>query len=125
MKINKRYLIIFFILLIIEIIIALFVRDKIIRPYVGDILVVILIYTLIRTFAKKTIKFLPIYIFIFALTVELLQYFNIVEVLNLQSNKVLSTIIGTTFDVKDILCYFIGTVIIIIWEKFERNYITW
>ncbi|NLI57081.1 MAG: DUF2809 domain-containing protein [Clostridium sp.] len=116
MGINKRYLAAFFTFLTIEIIIALFIRDNIIRPYVGDILVVILLYTFIKSFIKKPIKFLPLYIFIFSVMVEILQYINIVEILNIQDNKVLSTIVGSTFDIKDIFCYLVGCVILIIWE---------
>lgn len=121
MKINKKYLITFIILFIVEVFIALFVKDTIIRPYVGDILVVILLYVLIKAFIVKEIKLLPIYIFLFATLVEIMQYFKIVEILNLQDNKLMSTLIGTSFDFKDILCYLAGSIIIILWEKFLRK----
>ncbi|MBB6215378.1 hypothetical protein HNQ80_001467 [Anaerosolibacter carboniphilus] len=121
MKINKKYLFTFLILLIIEIIIALFVNDTIIRPLVGDILVVILMYTFIRGFISKSIKLLPLYLFLFAAAVEMAQYFHIVDLLNLRDNKLISTIIGTTFDQKDILCYLIAAVILFIWEKLEKR----
>lgn len=120
MKMNMKYIYVFLILLITETIIALFVNDNIIRPYFGDVLIVVLIYTLIRGIIPKSIKFLPVYLFLFALAVELAQYFCIVDILSLKNNKVISTIIGTTFDLKDILCYLIGTVILIIWEKAEK-----
>jgi len=121
MKLNLKCLIVFFILLIVEIIIGVFVRDAIIRPYVGDILVVILMYAFIRGIIKKPIKYLPIYLFIFSCIVETAQYFRIVDILHLRKYKILSTIMGTSFDIKDILCYLIGTVILIIWERVERK----
>lgn len=114
--VNKKYVIYFFITLLIEIFIAIFVRDKFVRPYVGDILVVVLIYLFIKIFLKKPIKLLPIYIFIFSVVVETLQYFNIVEVLGLSDNRFLSTLIGTTFDVKDIICYLVGCFILYVWQ---------
>ena len=120
MRINLKYISVFLLLLITEIIIALFVRDSIIRPYIGDFLVVILMYTFIRGFIQKSIKFLPVYLFLFASTVELVQYYNIVGMLGLQDNKVISTVIGTSFDIKDILCYLIAIVVLIIWEKVEK-----
>ena len=120
-KVNIKYIFAFFILLIVEVIIALFIKDKIIRPYIGDILVVVLIYTLIRGVMQRTVKFLTIYIFLFAILVEIAQYYRIVDILNLQSNKVISTIIGTSFDIKDIFCYLVGTVILIIWERVEKR----
>ena len=119
MKINTKYLLITFIILLVEIFIALFINDTVIRPYVGDILVVILIYTFIRTFIQRKVKLLPIYIFLFATAVEISQYFNIVEKMNLRDNKFISIIIGSTFDVKDILCYLVGTCILILIEKFK------
>lgn len=116
MKINAKYLLAFSILLITEIIIGLFVHDAIIRPYIGDCLVVILMYTFIRVFTRKPKRFLPVYLFFFSSAVEVAQYFHVVNMLHLQNNKLLSTIIGTSFDVKDILCYLAGTVILIVWE---------
>ena len=121
MKINIKYILAFLILLIVEIIIALFVHDSIVRPYIGDMLVVILMYTLIRGFVKKSIKFLPVYLFLFASLVELAQYFHIVEVLHLQDNKFVLTIIGSSFDIKDIVCYLIATAFLIIWNKIEKS----
>ena len=120
MQINMKYILAFLILLITEIIIALFIRDTIIRPYIGDVLVVILMYTFIRGLTQKPLKFLPIYLFFFASIVESAQYFNIVDTLNLQDNKVITTIIGSSFDIKDIFCYLIATVILIIWENIEE-----
>jgi len=117
MKINKKYIISFFVLFIIEALIALFVHDNFIRPYIGDILVIILMYTFIRGVIDKKIKILPIYLFLFALFVEVMQYFKVIELLNLENNKVASIIMGTSFDIKDILCYFIGSMILIIYEN--------
>ena len=104
------------VLFAIELCIALFVHDRIVRPFIGDVLVVILIYTFIRIFIPEKVRLLPLYVFIFAVLVEILQYFRIVEVLGLQDNKVMSTIIGTSFDIRDILCYFVGCVFCGIWE---------
>jgi hypothetical protein len=117
MRINKKYIISFLILFIIEALIALFVHDNFIRPYIGDILVIILMYTFIRGVMDKKIKTLPIYLFLFALFVEVMQYFKVIELLNLENNKVASIIMGTSFDIKDILCYFIGSMILIIYEN--------
>ena len=117
MKINIKYIFSFIILFITETFIAIFVHDTIIRPFIGDILVIILMYTFIKGFIQKPIKFLPMYLFLFASAVEVVQYYHIVNLLHLQNNKIISTIIGTSFDIKDILCYLVGTVILIIWDK--------
>lgn len=123
-KISKRFLFIslFIICLLIEILIAVFIHDNFIRPYVGDILVIITIYFSVKIFYTKKTNVMPIYIFLFATFVEGLQYINIVSLLSLQNNKILSIIIGSTFDIKDIICYGIGTIMLFGIEKILDKY---
>ena len=103
-------------LLLIEVIIALYVHDDFIRPYVGDMLVVIVIYTFIRIIVPEKCKLIPLLIFIFAAGVELLQLANIVEILGVEDNKFLKILIGSVFDIKDIVCYAVGCVILCMYE---------
>ena len=112
MKKRLFYIIATIILIVVEVLIALFVHDKFIRPYVGDVLVVVVIYTFIRCFIPEKIKLLPLYVFVFAAGVELLQYIQIVKILGLQDNSFFATLVGTTFDVKDIVCYGIGCILL-------------
>lgn len=126
-KRNKRiaYGIATTVLLGIELLIALFVHDRFVRPYVGDVLVVMVIYTFVRIFIPENVRLLPLYVFVFAAGVEVLQYFRIVEVLGLEHNRVLSVVIGATFDVKDIVCYGVGCVILGVyeWMRIWRSFI--
>ena len=103
-------------LLLIEVIIALYVHDDFIRPYVGDVLVVIVIYTFIRIIVPEKCKLIPLFLFIFAAGVELLQLANIVEILGIADNKYLKILIGSVFDIKDIVCYAVGCVILCMYE---------
>ncbi len=118
-KIKKRivFLITFIILLVIEVLIALYVQDDFIRPYVGDILVVVLLYYLVRIFLLEKAPFLPLYLFLFAAGIELLQYFQFVELLGLQNNTFARILLGSVFDWRDIGCYAIGCILISIFEK--------
>lgn len=111
------YMVATVVLLGVELWIALFVHDRFVRPYVGDVLVVIVIYTFLRILIPERIKLLPLYIFLFAVTVEVLQYIRIVEVLGLEDNRVLSVLIGATFDWHDILCYGVGGMILLGYER--------
>lgn len=126
MKKRIFYAVLTLVLLIVEVCIALFVHDYFIRPYVGDMLVVIVIYTFIRIWIPEKIRLLPLYVFIFAAGVELLQYFEIVKILGWQDNRFLSVLVGSVFDVKDIVCYGVGCMILGAWElvaarkKFEK-----
>ena len=101
---------------IIEVLIALFVRDRFIRPYVGDMLVVVLIYICVRVIFPERPRLLPLYVFLFAVLVEGLQAANLVELLGLAGNRFFSVLIGTTFDWKDIACYGAGCVLCGLWE---------
>ncbi|MFI3255657.1 MAG: DUF2809 domain-containing protein [Eubacteriales bacterium] len=111
MKKRALFAIISLVLFIIEVIIALFVRDNFIRPYVGDILVVVLLYFIMRAIFPKPIKLLPVYLFLFATSIEILQYFDYVTLLGLGDSRFFRTLLGTTFSWEDILCYGVGSVI--------------
>jgi len=110
------YLIATILIFLIEVCIALFVRDRFIRPYVGDMLVVILIYTFLRVILPEKPRLLSLYVFLFAALVEGLQAINIVELLGLQDSRFFSVLIGTTFDWKDVACYAVGCVLLGLWE---------
>lgn len=114
---NKRlfYGIIFAVLVIIEVIIGVFVHDGFVRPYLGDVIVVIAIYAFVRIIIPKKYVFLPFIVFGFSVIVELLQGIHIVDILGIQNNF-LRVLIGTSFDWKDILCYGVGCLILEIYE---------
>jgi hypothetical protein len=104
---SKSFLIAIFIFLV-EVIIALYINDKIIRPFVGDILVVIFIYYFIKAFINTKPLNIAIFTLIFSIIVEVLQYFKFVDLIGLGHIKAARIIIGTSFSWIDILCYIIG-----------------
>ncbi len=107
-----KYTITLVLLLFIEVLIALYVHDSFVRPYIGDVLVVIVLYCFIRIFIPDKFRLLPLYIFIFAAGVEVLQYFRLIQILGLENNIFLRVLIGSVFDMKDIGCYGVGSVIL-------------
>ncbi len=117
---KRNYFILTVLLFIIEVLIALYIHDRIIRPYVGDVLVVILIYCFMRSFFKLPVIPLAVGVLLFAFLVETLQYFKIVEVLGLQGSAFFRTIIGTDFAWMDMLTYVIGIAIVLIVEKMRK-----
>lgn len=114
---NKSYFGFAIIIFMIEVLIALFIDDKFVRPYLGDVLVVILIYCFFKSFLKLPIFSVAIFVLIFSFTIEFLQFFNIVEKLNLEKSKMARTVIGTSFSWIDLLSYIIGIAIVIFVEK--------
>lgn len=120
---NKRiaYGIAAAILLITEVLIALYVHDSFIRPYIGDVLVVIVIYTFIRIFIPERYRLLPLWVFLFAVGVEMLQFVHIVELLGLKDNRFFSLLVGSVFDIKDIICYAAGCLLLGGYELFIQK----
>ena len=104
-------------LFVTEVCIALFVHDKIIRPYIGDFLVVILIYCFLRSFLNFSILSIAIITWIFACSVEFLQYPNIVNKIGLQNSKLVVTVVGNSFDWIDMLTYSLGIISVVYIEK--------
>ena len=111
---KKRFFnfILFMIFLAIEVLIALYVHDDFMRPYLGDVLVVVVLYFFVRIWIPEKYRWLPGAIFVFAAAVEVLQYFRLVEILGVENNVFLRTILGSTFDFKDIVCYGVGCLLL-------------
>jgi hypothetical protein len=122
LKFQYRYFIFAVILFAIEVYIALFVHDEIIRPHIGDLLVVILIYCFLRSFFNLPVLTIAIATLLFSYIIEALQYFNTVQIFGLQNSKLATTVMGTSFSWIDILCYTIGIIIVLLIEKiFNSN----
>ena len=117
MKNRFGYAIAFLVLLITEILIALFVRDDFIRPYGGDILVTVLICAAVRIVFPTGVHLLPLWVFLFAAAVEIGQYFDFVTLLGLGNIAFFRILLGSTFSMADLLCYAAGCVLFWAGEK--------
>jgi hypothetical protein len=116
---NKNYFGFAILIFFIEVLIALFVNDSFIRPYLGDVLVVILIYCFLKSFLKLPVITVAIFVLFFSFAIEFLQFLNIVEKLHLEKSKLARTVIGTSFSWIDLLTYIAGIVIVIVVEKYR------
>lgn len=104
MKKRLPYLIAFTLLLGIEILIGHFAHDDFIRPYVGDILVTVLLCCLARCILLDGCPWLPTAVFCLAVFVECVQLIDI-PVLD---GTLWGIILGSTFDLADVFCYALG-----------------
>ena len=84
------------VLLGVEILIGLFVRDSFVRPYLGDALVVILIWCVVRVVIPDRCVWLSGALFMFAVLVEVSQIFPLCDVLGIE-NRLIRTLMGTSF----------------------------
>ena len=120
-RFEKRYFALAVLIFFIEVVIALYVHDTIIRPYVGDFLVVIFLYCLVRAFLNVSIFAAGISVFIFACIIETLQYFRLVELLHLQHSQLARIVIGTTFQWFDFVTYFLGIGFVFLVERMRKG----
>ena len=117
---NKKYLYFTLILFLLEICIAVFINDSFIRPFMGDVLVVILIYCFVRAFLNIQSFIIALSILAFSCMIEIFQHLNFVKKLGLQNNRILAVALGSTFDWKDIIAYTIG-IIVVLWLVNRTN----
>ena len=111
-KFNKKYALWALALLGIEFLIAtVFSRIGFIRGYIGD--VVILLYCLVLSVVKVRNKSKLIgAIFLFAVLVEVLQYFGVATYLGFTKGSLGYIILGNHFSWGDILSYAVGCLIL-------------
>lgn len=114
---NKTYFLFALFLLLVEIYIALYMHDAIVRPYGGDFLVVILLYCLVKSFINLPVLLTAGWVLVFAYAVEITQYFHLVNLLGLQDSKTAKILLGTSFSFVDMLAYTIGIVLVIVAEN--------
>lgn len=58
----------------------------------------------------------------FAFLIEFLQLIQILKTLNLEHNKILATVLGSTFQISDLVSYSLGTITILILEyRFKKD----
>ena len=105
---RRRYGLVFLLLLGVEIVIALFVHDRFVRPYLGDVLVVWVVYAFARTLFPTGFPWLPAGVTLFAVLVEVGQAFGLVDRLGLGHIRFFRILLGSVFDWADVLCYLIG-----------------
>ncbi len=115
-RFNLPYLIIALFLFLTEIFIALFFKGHFIRIIFGDFLVVILIYTFLRSILNVSIIKTALITLLFAYSIEFLQYLNILNLLGLKKSTGTDIILGSTFDWNDIMAYTLGIVSVLIIE---------
>lgn len=115
-SLRRRYALAFLLLLGIEVLIALFVHDRFVRPYLGDVLVVWVIYALLRVLFPTGLPWLPVGVTAFAALVEVGQAFHLVDLLGLGHIRFFRILLGSTFDCVDLGCYLVGGGLILLAE---------
>ena len=120
---NRGYFVLALILFVIEVLIALYVSDRFIRPYGGDYLVVILLYCAIRSVVNLSAQKVAVGVLLFSYCIEVLQYYRLVDRLGLSGSKLAKTVIGYGFSWWDILAYTLGIITVVLIEKRRQQWV--
>jgi len=118
---NKFYASLTLLLFTVELVIALFVHDQLIRPYVGDGLVVMLLYCFIKSFFTIAPLKTAVGVLVFAYCIEFAQFFHLSSLLGLEHNNWAKVIIGNTFGIEDLIVYALGLLLTLLIEKVMGN----
>ena len=121
-KLNRIYWAIALVLLTVETLIATYLKTGFIRYTFGDFLAVILIYCFVKSFLEVNSLKLGIFVLILAFLIEFLQLINILELLHLQNHKLITIIVGNTFEMADLVAYTLGIITVLIIDiKFHKQ----
>ena len=118
-RFQRNYFLLTLLLFLIEVLIAAYVHDAIIRPYVGDFLVVILLYCFVKSFWNGPTLVVAISVLLFSYTIEILQYFHWVNLLGLQHSRIATIVLGSSFEWIDLIAYTAGIATVLLIEKFR------
>lgn len=121
-KFSLKYFLLTILLFLVEVLIATVLKNNFfIRAYLGDVIVVMLLYTFVKSFLIINDTKLILLIFVFSCLVEFAQFFNIAEKLGFQPGSLMYIVIGNSFSWIDILCYGVGCLILYVVVKFKSN----
>jgi hypothetical protein len=117
---QKKYFLIALLLFFIELFIAFFVADTIIRPFIGDLLVVVMMYCFLKSFIRIAALPTALSVLAFSYVVEILQYFKLIYLLGWEQSLLAHLIIGSSFHWIDMLMYTAGIVLTMYAESISR-----
>ncbi len=110
---RKTYAIAAPLLFMVEVLIALFVEDQFVRPYLGDALAVMLVYAGLR--ATTPLGMVPALCIALAvaLVIEVAQALNVLGAFGLADNQFARVALGGAFDMLDMAAYVAGGIAVL------------
>ena len=117
LRISWPHLGIAVLLFLVEVCIAAFVHDGLVRPHVGDLLVVMLLYFFVRGVTRTKPITAAAGVLAFAFLVELTQYFHLIDHLGLTHNTAAKLVLGNTFQWIDLAAYTCGAVLALLLDR--------
>src|SRR5262245_8194095 len=104
-------------LFIVLVFIAAYVRDAVVRPYVGDLLVVICLYFLVRGATGAGKYWTAGAVLLLAAIIEYAQTLQLLSWLHLSDAPIIKTVLGNTPDPLDMALYSTGLAIVLLADR--------
>lgn len=121
-KFSLRYLFLTLLIFLVEVLIATVLKDQFfIRAYLGDVIVVMLLYTLVKSFFIINNTKLISGIFIFSCLIEFAQFFKIADKLGFPEGSLMYIIVGNSFSWIDIVCYGAGCLLLYLFVQINAH----
>jgi len=118
---NYAYFLVTIFIFLTEVLIATVLKNNLfIRAYLGDVIVVMLLYTFIKSFFTVNDTKLILGIFIFSCLVEFAQYFSIAEKFGFRPGSIMYIVIGNSFSWIDIICCAAGCLLLYLFVKWKK-----
>lgn len=114
---KSRYALLAGAVFLIEVAIASWWRDGFVRPYLGDVLAVILVYLVLRAGTRLDQVGAAGVAFAVAVAIELGQLIHVLDALGLADNRLARVVLGGVFDPADLLCYLVGAILALVLDR--------
>ncbi|MEH0195529.1 DUF2809 domain-containing protein [Caulobacter sp. CCNWLY153] len=121
MRIRLRHLAAAAILFAVEVVIALFVRDGFVRPYLGDVLATAMVYFAVRGATPLGRAGAAACALALGVVIELGQALNVLDHAGLGGSRVARVVFGGVFDLKDLACYVVGVGLAMLVDRRRRS----
>lgn len=114
---RPRYLALAALVFTIEVLIALFVRDRFVRPYLGDTLAVVMVYCGAMAVLPLRPMGAAALAFGVAALIELGQALNLLDLIGLRDNVMARVVLGGSFEWLDFIAYAAGAALVLMVDR--------
>jgi hypothetical protein len=121
LRIDRRYATLAVAIALTELLIACFVRDAFVRPYLGDTLAVILLYAAVRSTLELPRSWVALFAVFVGCALELGQALRLWAWLGLEADAPASIVLGTFYDPLDLIAYVAALPLIALLERLFRT----
>lgn len=119
-QLNKRYFTPFLLVLVAEIAIAIFYFHRFVRGFLGDVLVIPLMYYLLRSISSLKHKPTILLVLLIGFITEVFQWLSLIQHLKM-NDSFTRLVLGNTYDPLDLLAYVLGAILVLVIEKIRSQ----